>query len=93
VVLRFAAEKELLLSGMITGGNEIAEKPAVVDVPHGQGHVVLFANNPMWRGETNGSFFLVFNAMMNYDHLNAGAAKSATQTRTTTAGGENDDND
>jgi hypothetical protein len=72
VVLRFAAEKELLLSGMITGGNEIAEKPAVVDVPHGKGHVVLFANNPMWRNETMGSFFLVFNAIMNYDHLNAG---------------------
>jgi hypothetical protein len=59
---------------MITGANEIAEKPAVVDVPHGKGHVVLFANNPMWRGETMGSFFLVFNAMLNYDHLNAGAA-------------------
>jgi hypothetical protein len=86
VVLRFAAEKELLLSGMITGGNEIAEKPAVVDVPHGQGHVVLFANNPMWRGETNGSFFLIFNAVMNYDHLNAGAGKSGTQSKPAAAG-------
>jgi hypothetical protein len=62
----------LLLSGMITGGNEIAEKPAVVDVPHGKGHVVLFANNPMWRGETMGSYFLVFNAILNFDHLDAG---------------------
>ncbi len=74
VVLRFAAEKDLLLSGMITGGNEIAEKPAVVDVPHGKGHVVLFASNPMWRGETMGSYFLVFNAMLNFDHLDAGSA-------------------
>jgi hypothetical protein len=74
VVLRFAAEKDLLLSGMITGGNEIAEKPAVVDVPHGKGHVVLFANNPMWRGETMGSYFLVFNAILNFDHLDAGNA-------------------
>ena len=74
VVLRFAAEKDLLLSGMITGGNEIAEKPAVVDVPHGRGHVVLFANNPMWRGETMGSYFLVFNAMLNFDHLDVGTA-------------------
>jgi Zinc carboxypeptidase len=88
VVLRFAAEKELLLSGMITGGNEIAEKPAVVDVPHGKGHVVLFANNPMWRGETNGSFFLVFNAMMNYDHLGAGAQKAPAQTQVSVAGGD-----
>jgi hypothetical protein len=80
VVLRFAAEKELLLSGMITGGNEIAEKPAVVDVPHGKGHVVLFANNPMWRNETMGSFFLIFNAVMNYDHLDAGRGGLITRT-------------
>jgi hypothetical protein len=43
----------------------------VVDVPHGKGHVVLFANNPMWRGETTGSYFLVFNAILNFDHLDA----------------------
>ena len=77
VVLRFAPEKDLLLSGMITSANEIAEKPAVVDVPHGKGHVVLFANNPMWRAETMGSYFLVFNSILNYDHLDAGAAPPA----------------
>jgi len=72
VILRFAAEKDLLLSGMIVGGNEVAEKPAVVHVPVGQGNVVLFATNPMWRDETMGSFFLMFNAMLNYDNLNVG---------------------
>ncbi|MBZ5532214.1 MAG: hypothetical protein LAO20_12345 [Acidobacteriia bacterium] len=91
VVLRFAAEKELLLSGMITGGNEIAEKPAVVDVPHGKGHVVLFANNPMWRNETMGSFFLVFNAMLNYDHLNVGRSAVPAAGAATTASGEGDE--
>jgi hypothetical protein len=90
VVLRFAAEKDLLLSGMITGGNEIAEKPAVVDVPHGKGHVVLFANNPMWRGETMGSYFLVFNAMLNFEHLDAGRGKPST---TSTSASTSDDND
>jgi hypothetical protein len=92
VVLRFAADKDLLLSGMITGGNEIAEKPAVVDVPHGKGHVVLFANNPMWRNETMGSFFLVFNAVMNYDHLDAGRSANAQGTSSTAAtGGEEEE--
>jgi hypothetical protein len=91
VVLRFAPEKELLLSGMITGGNEIAEKPAVVDVPHGKGHVVLFATNPMWRAETMGSFFLVFNAMLNYDHLSAGATVPAAKAATASAGGGDQD--
>ena len=91
VVVRFAPEKELLLSGMITGGNEIAEKPAVVDVPHGKGHVILFANNPMWRGETMGSFFLVFNAIMNYDHLNAGRGAPAPAGEVVASGDEDEE--
>ncbi len=72
VVLRFAPQRDLLLSGMIVAGNELAEKPAVIDAQHGKGHVVLFANNPMWRNETGGSYFLLFNAILNYDHLDAG---------------------
>jgi Zinc carboxypeptidase len=94
VVLRFAGEKELVLSGMITGGGEIAEKPAVVDVPHGKGHIVLFANNPMWRSETGGSYFLVFNAMLNYDHLNAGRAAGgeAPSVSAAATSGEDQDN-
>jgi len=30
----------------------------------------MFSFNPMWRHETHGSFFLVFNAMLNYKNLN-----------------------
>jgi len=71
VVLRFASdEKNLLISGMLAGGSELANAPAVVDVPVGRGHVVMFANNPMWRHQTQGSFFLVFNAALNFDSLN-----------------------
>ena len=72
VVLRFADERDLLVSGMLAGGSELAGKPAVLDVPVGKGHVVMFANNPMWRHETHGSFSLLFNAALNYDHLSAG---------------------
>jgi hypothetical protein len=70
VVLRFAAdEKNLLVSGMLAGGAELANAPAVIDVPVGRGHVVMFANNPMWRHQTQGSFFLLFNAALNFDSL------------------------
>jgi hypothetical protein len=72
VPLRFASQNELLVSGLLDGGNDIAQRPVVVDVPNGKGHVVLFANNPLWRGETIGSYFLVFNTMLNWDNLNAG---------------------
>jgi hypothetical protein len=70
VVLRFADEKDLWVSGMLEGGQALAEAPAIVDVPVGRGHVVLFAINPMWRQITEGSFMFVLNAAMNYDHLN-----------------------
>src|SRR5581483_7495363 len=35
VVLRFADEKNLWISGMLAGASELAEAPAVVDVPLG----------------------------------------------------------
>lgn len=72
VVLRFVAEKDLLVSGMLAGGSELAGKAAIVDVPVGKGHVVMFANNPMWRHQTHGSFSLLFNAILHYDNLGAG---------------------
>jgi len=72
VALRFADKKSLLVSGLLDGGGEIAEHPMVVDVPVEKGHVVLFAINPIYRGETVGSYFLVYNAMLNFDNLNAG---------------------
>ena len=91
VVLRFASDKNLWASGMLAGGNELAETPAVVDVPVGRGHVVLFAINPMWRQETQGSFMLVLNAALNWDHLSAGwkpPADSATPATKTAGGAE-----
>jgi hypothetical protein len=72
VVLRYADNKDLLVSGLIDGGTEIAQRAAVIDVPVERGHVVLFSNNPIWRGETQGSYFLVFNAILNFDSLDAG---------------------
>jgi Zinc carboxypeptidase len=72
VVLRYGDAKDLLVSGLLDAGAEIAQHAAVIDVPVGSGHVVLFSNNPIWRGETKGSYFLVFNAILNFDSLNAG---------------------
>ena len=72
VIVRFAEEKNLLVSGELAGGQELANTPAVVDVPVGKGHIVLYAINPMWRHETHGSFMLVMNAALNWDHLQVG---------------------
>ena len=89
VVLRFAAtEKDLLVSGMLAGGADLVGKPAVVDVPVGRGHVVMFATNPMWRHQTQGEFFLLFNAALNYDHLNAGRGEPPTRPERAGTGNE-----
>ena len=81
VVVRWSEEKDLWVSGMLAGGSELANTPAVVDVPLGKGHVVLFGNNPMWRQETHGSFMLLLNTALHFDHLQAGRDQPAAGTK------------
>ncbi|MGD0301822.1 MAG: M14 family zinc carboxypeptidase [Bryobacteraceae bacterium] len=73
VVMQFPAkESDMLLSGTISGGQTLANRPLVLDVPSGQGHIVMFALRPFWRWQTQGTYFLAFNAILNWNHLNAG---------------------
>ncbi|HEX6314283.1 MAG TPA: hypothetical protein VFZ73_05465 [Gemmatimonadaceae bacterium] len=72
VVLRFSEQRDLLVSGLLSGAGTIAQRPVVIDVPVDRGHVVLFANNPVWRGSTIGTYALVFNTILHFDNLNAG---------------------
>ncbi len=72
VILRYADAKDLLISGLVEGGAEIAKHAAVIDVPSGTGHVVLFSINPIYRGETENTYSLVLNTLLNFDNLNAG---------------------
>ncbi len=73
VVLQFpASPDEMLLSGTLVGGDALSNRAQVVDVPVGQGHIVMFAIRPFWRWQTQGTFFLGFNAILNWNDLNAG---------------------
>lgn len=73
VILSFPKEADkILLSGMLEGESEITGKPVVIDSPLGKGHILLFANNPIWRNITQGDYALVFNAIFNYQNLNHG---------------------
>ena len=69
VILRFADSKDLLRSGLLDKGGSIAEHAVVVLAHVGKGEVLLFGNNPVYRGETLGSYPLVLNAMLQFDHL------------------------
>jgi hypothetical protein len=73
VILAFPKQADtILLSGMLEGADEIAGTAAVIDSPLGKGHVLLFAINPMWRVSTQGSYALITNAILNFDHLSLG---------------------
>ena len=70
VILRFHPRADsLLISGQLEGGSELAGRPAVVDLPDGAGHILLFAIRPFWRWQTQGSFALAFNAILNWNDL------------------------
>jgi len=74
VILRFSDSKTLLLDGLLDKAGSIAEHAVVVDAHLGQGNVLLFGNNPVYRGETVGTYALVFNAILNYQHLTHASA-------------------
>jgi hypothetical protein len=73
VLLSYPADpNDLLLSGELAGGENLAGRPVLVDAAVGKGHAVMFACRPFWRFQTQGNFFLAFNAILNWDHLDAG---------------------
>jgi hypothetical protein len=76
-VVRFGDADDLLVSGLLEHGSELARRAAVVEVPVGQGRLLLFAINPVWRGSTVGSHPLVWNAILQQPSLAAPAAEAA----------------
>ncbi len=78
VVLRFADEDDICLSGIIKSEGELKGKAAIVDLPVGKGHIVLFTFNPFWRDLSHGAYQYVFNTILNYNDLGAGISTPAT---------------
>ena len=76
VLMQFPGGDANVLSGLMKGANEIRNRPAVVDVPVGQGRVILFATNPCYRWQNFGEFRMLFNAIINYKSSGAGQAKT-----------------
>jgi hypothetical protein len=80
VVMQFPAKADqMLLSGELAGGQALSGRALAIDQPLGQGHVVMFALRPFWRWQTQGTYALGFNTIINWDHLDAGKAEPAKQ--------------
>jgi hypothetical protein len=69
VLMRFPGGDASVLSGLMRGANEIRGRPAVLDVPEGNGRVVMFATNPCYRWQNYGEFGMLFNSIMHYNDL------------------------
>lgn len=73
VILQFPAKpSDMLLSGTLEGGAALSNRAQLVDETIGNGHLIMFAIRPFWRWQTQGTFALGFNAILNWNHLNAG---------------------
>jgi Zinc carboxypeptidase len=76
ILMRFPGGDDSVLSGLMKGANEIRNRPAILDVPVGEGRVLLFATNPCYRWQNLGEFRMLFNALLNFDDM---ASKSAPE--------------
>ena len=67
-----AKADDMLLSGTLENGALLSSRANLVDEKVGSGHVVMFAFRPYWRWQTQGTFAMGFNAIMNWNDLDAG---------------------
>ncbi len=58
-----------LISGQVWGEGNLIGRPAILDVPVGQGHVVTFNFNPLHRDLNRGDQRMLWNAIINWQAI------------------------
>ncbi len=63
VVASYAEDANPLASGYLLHPERIEGKAAAIEVAYGDGRVYLFGFKPQWRGQSHGTYKLIFNAI------------------------------
>ena len=64
VLAKYPNEGPILRSGYLAGEKHMRGMAAALDVKHDRGRVILFAFQPQWRGQSTGTFRVVFNSTL-----------------------------
>jgi hypothetical protein len=64
VVVRYP-QRDLLQSGWLIGEEKLAGKIAMLSAKYGEGQVILIGFRTQHRGQTHGTFKLLFNTLIN----------------------------
>lgn len=69
VVLRWGGAGKMVVSGGMRGEGGLAGKPAIFDVPTGDGHIISYNFNGIHRDMNRGDYRLIWNAIINWNAL------------------------
>ncbi len=69
VVMTWGGSGPMVTSGGMRGADELAGRPAVIDTPVGEGHVITYNFNGIHRDMNRGDYRLVWNAIINWNAL------------------------
>ncbi|MGF7146995.1 hypothetical protein FHS96_000604 [Sphingomonas zeicaulis] len=75
VLASYPTEGSPLLSGVLLHGEKIRGRAAALEVEYGKGRVFLYGFRPQWRGQTHGTYKMLFNLLFAYPDQEASTLK------------------
>jgi hypothetical protein len=72
VLMSFPGGDKAVQSGLMVGAADVKSRPAIVDLPAGQGQVLMFMTNPVYRWQNFGEYRMLYNALFSYKQLRQG---------------------
>jgi len=76
VLAQYVGGDASVLSGLMVGADNLRGRAFAADIPkahNGNGRVIMFANNPVYRWQNHGEFNMMFNSIINWDDVPAPA--------------------